>query len=135
MPAMLKVLLGAVHRMVRWAISGETLRNRGVGPEHQVVVDLVGDDDQVVPQAEVRQGLQLRPGPHPAHRVVGGAEHQGFGAGGEAALHVVKVKGVEQVLLLQGTPDRHTVPVLRRVEEGAVHRAGDEDLIPGSVTA
>ena len=69
---MLKVLLGAVHRtqLSRAAQVGEG-EMRPL--DDQVAVDFVGYHHHAVAAADLVHLGQLLPGPHPAHRVVGGA--------------------------------------------------------------
>ena len=73
---MLKVLLGATQRD---RLLGQLRRQRGqdmmgVAPEGEIVVDLVGDDDEVALDGDPPQGLELLPRPDAPDRVVGAAE-------------------------------------------------------------
>jgi len=53
----------------------------------QPVVDLVGDDQQVMPGGDGRDLLQPGAGHHRAGRVVGVADQDGPGAGGDGRFH------------------------------------------------
>ena len=71
---MLKVLLGAMQVIVCWASSGD---ERGedvvaVAAEDEVVVDLVGDDEQVALDGDAAEGLELLRGPRPGRPDCGG---------------------------------------------------------------
>ena len=64
-----------------------------VGSIDDVLVDLVGDDVDVVLGGHLRNGQKFLPGEHPAAGVGGVAQHQCLGVLAEGGLQLVHVKG------------------------------------------
>ncbi len=93
-------------------------------------VDLVGDDPAAVPVDDLRQRGELRVGEGPAERVVGAAEQQGAGPGGEGGVDPVEVEGGSAVRS-GAHGDVHLGPAgqVDDVEEGHVDWGGDDDRV------
>ena len=99
--------------------------------QHQIGVDLVGDDLYPVADADITHGLQFFRGPDPAHGVVGVAEDEVLGVLG-LLLKVGVVHGVIAVFIpLQGTDHQLPAGVVHHVGEGMVYRLLNEDLVAG----
>ena len=103
-----------------------------MGREHQILVDLVRDQDQVVLLGEAGDGGDLVPGPDPAARIVGRAEDDHADAApGDRGAGGVEVDPVQPVL------DRHRRldhPALVRADhagEGVVDRGEQQDAVAG----
>ena len=99
-PAMLKVLVVAVSITSRSRISGAA---SGIGDvaaagQDEVVVDLVGDEQQVVVAAEGGERAQLVAAPDPAAGVVRRAEHEHALAAGQRGGERLEVHRVAAVL-------------------------------------
>ena len=98
-PARLKVLVAAVSMTSRSAMSGAA---SGIGTwrspaEHEVVVDLVGDQQQVVGGGEVGERPELVAAPDPAAGVVRRAEHDHALGAGQRRGERLEVHGVAAV--------------------------------------
>ena len=131
---MLKVLLGAISVIVRAAISGDSdaMGMCCAAAEKQVAVNLVRDDGQVVPEAQLGHRGQLLPGEDASHRVVRVAEGEGAGAVGDRRGHQLRVYRVTAVgLASQRHRLEHLSGTARRVDDGPVDRCLHQRPIPG----
>ena len=100
--------------------------------QHQVGVDLIGDDPHTVLYADIAHRLQLLTGPDPAHRVVGVAEDEILHAVGGLLRKVLQIHSVTAIFIpLQGADHQLTASVVYHVGKGVVHRLLNEDLIGG----
>ena len=70
--------------------------------EDQVVVDLVGDDGEVMSFADLGQLLELFALPYAARGVVGRAEHENLGLVGDLGLEILEIKGIILVVVDEG---------------------------------
>ena len=102
-----------------------------VAVQHQIRMDLIGDDLHAVAEADLAHRPQLFGSPHPAHGVVGVAEDEESAAPG-FFLKVREVHGViASVIPLQRADHQLTAGVQHHVGEGMVHRLLNEDLVAG----
>ncbi len=94
--------------------------------EDQVAVNLVRADHQPVAQADLGHFFQFRPGENTAHRVVGVAQDENPGLGGDGLfksleIHFIGVSFGHQRRIHEGSPvvDRvfHKVRVNRRLDQ------------------
>ena len=102
--------------------------------QDQIRVDLVGDDEYPVPQADIRHLLQLPALPHPTHRIVGIAEDQHGGI--LAAAQLLQQGEVDGVAAIVSQYHRAVqtaaVQQLRRVQKRRIGRGHDHDAVPRS---
>ena len=99
--------------------------------QHQVGVNLIGEDFHTVADADTAHGFQLLLRPGPAHGVVGVAEDEQFHAV-DLGLEVLQVHGVVPGLVpLQGADHHGPSRVLNDVGKGVVHWLLDDNLVPG----
>jgi len=86
-------------------------------------VNLVGEHPHAVPEADVVEPFKLAGRPHPAHGVVGVAEHEQAGARvGGLALEVVVVHGEAPAVVSQRVLKHLAAVVAHGREEAVVHR-------------
>ena len=96
----------------------------------QLLVDLVGDHDQVVTDGDVGQALQSLIGLHHAGGVAGGVDDQHAGLVGDEALQLLQVD-LEVVLLPQLVADGDGAEEVGHVDVVEPHGIGDQDLVAG----
>jgi hypothetical protein len=102
----------------------------GIGGQHQVVVDLVGDQQEVVRGAEVGDSAQLGPVPDPAAGVVRRAEQQDALAPGQRRRERVQVHDVPPVALDERRlEDRPAVGPQHPVERVVDRREHDHGVV------
>lgn len=100
--------------------------------EGEVAVDLVGDDPDVVPAADLPDAAQLLRRPHAAHRVVRAAQQKELHLRiHDFALEVVEVDPVVPVAQAQRALRHAAVVVPDHAEEGIVHRRLDQHGVTG----
>ena len=92
-------------------------------------MDLIGEDQHPLLQADGAELLQLLPTPHPAHRVVGAAEEEDLSHLRRLG-KAVKVHLVAAVPLQQGTLQHLAAIPPDGAVEGVVHRREHDDLVP-----
>ena len=80
-PVKLKVLPAELIVSVRSAMPGNVHERSVLAVEHQVLVDLVGERDEVVLDAQACDRLELGDGEHLAGGVVRGVEEERAGCG------------------------------------------------------
>ena len=141
---------GDRHRPVEHARQGGD-RDVGVAVEGQVLVDLVGDHDEVVATGDVRDGGELALVEHASGRVVRAVQQDHPGAVGDDGLELVGVEAVvgcaqghrasyaareldrRAVAVVVGLADDHLVTRVDQPEHGRCDRLGgagrDHDLV------
>ena len=103
-----------------------------VAVQHQVGVDLVGDDLHAVLHADIAHLLELLAGPAAAHGVVGIAEDEVLGAVLGLGLKVLQIHGVIAVFVpLQGADHQLPAGVVHHVGKGVVDGLLNEHLVAG----
>ena len=96
-------------------------------------MDLVGDHKHLMRQADPGDLLQLLPVPHPAHRIVGVAEHQYLGVLPPAELfQYIIINGVTVVFQLEWAGEQTAPGGLHRGEKGRVGGGHDDNAVAGS---
>ena len=97
---------------------------------HEVAVDLVRDDIDIVPAAHLRDGLELRAGVDHAGRVAGRVEHEHLGLIRDGG---VQLGGgdLEIRLLLRRNDHGHRARLLDHLGIADPVGRGDDDLVPG----
>ena len=100
--------------------------------EDDVLVDLVAQDQGVVPPAQLRQGGKLLPRPHPAHGVVGAAQQHRPGSPGQEAFQPLQVHDVTVLPAYQGVPEKLPAVCLHHRREGRVHRGLHHHPVSGT---
>ena len=96
----------------------------------QLLIDLVGDHDQVVTDGDVGQALQGLIGLHHAGGVAGGVDNQHAGLIGDEALQLLEVD-LEVVLLPQLVADRNSTEEVGHVDVVEPHGIGNQNLVAG----
>ena len=103
-----------------------------VAVQHQVGVDLVGDDLHAVLHADVAHLLELLTGPAAANGVVGVAEDEVLGAVLGLGFKVLQIHGVIAVFVpLQGADHQLPAGVVHHVGKGMVDGLLNEHLVAG----
>ena len=84
-------------------------------------MDLVGDDEHAVRQADFSQAQKLLPRPHPPHRVVGIGENQKLILlPGSQPLKEGKVDGVSSIFIDKRAAHQRPPGIVRRAEKRRV---------------
>ena len=126
---MLKVLLGAINVIVRLATSASrvAIGMWGWPGKHQIAMDLIGADGQMVAQANFRHALQFASREHSADRVVRVAQDEQVGAVGDGVLESIEIDtvgAIRQQRQLHFTPFHACVG--RRLQERRIYRSLDQ---------
>ena len=122
---------GGADDAVHLGVLGHIAVDDVLAGEDQIVVDFVGDDEDVVLLAESIQLLQFLSCPHTAAGVVGGAQQHSPGLGGDCFFHGIPVHGVIAVLVMEGHIQQHTAFIGGGAKEGAVHRRAHQHFVAG----
>ena len=101
-----------------------------VAGHDEVEVDLVADHQHVVLQADIAHAAQLLLGPHPSHRVVGGAEDEHLAVLG-LLLEVIQIHLIAAVCQLEGALHDGAPVHIHRPVEGVVDRGEQQHLAAG----
>ena len=124
-------LPGAGMVSVRSRMPGRVASGRcSAASERQVLVDLVGDDHQVVLDRELGDGRELGVGEHRAGRVVRAVEQQQPGAAGDRRAQLVDVQA--EVGRAQGDRPPNAARHLDAGDVGVVEGLERDDLVAGS---
>jgi len=92
-------------------------------------VDLVGTDEEPVPQADLSDRAELLPAEGASHRVMGIAEEEEPGSAGDCPLQVSEVENPAAAVFHEVRGNQIAESVSRCAEKGRVDRHGAENLI------
>ena len=89
---------------------------------NQIMVDLIRDDNQIVPAGKIANGAQLVGGPHAAPRVMWRAEDQHFFAARHHRIIAVEIQRIAAILNCQRALDYRPVTGAQNAEKRMVNR-------------
>ena len=100
-----------------------------VALQNEIGMNFIAADDEIVPVRQVGNGQQFCPTPDPAHRIVGIAEQQQPGPGGDGPGQGIDIHAPAAPLLNERYGHAPLPHQLRRAHKGRIDRGTGEDLI------